>query len=94
MKYGAQEPKQEMETQDPYESCANSIKHLFGDELTPEKISHYVQSADGNLHVAINQILNDLEKQKKTSSTIDSIDLTLKRAFSGVFNTSLGENIL
>lgn len=70
MKYGTQDPKQEMEAQvdnSLYEKCANHIKQLFGEELTPEKISHYVQSADGNLHVAINQILNDLEKQKTTS---------------------------
>jgi hypothetical protein len=66
MKYGASLEDLDW-GENSYEKCTQAIKQFFGDELPAEKISRYVQSADGNLHVAMNQILNDLETQKSTN---------------------------
>jgi len=50
--------------EDAYKRCNAAIRQVFGEEIPAEKIVRYVQSADGNVSVALNQILNDIENSK------------------------------
>jgi hypothetical protein len=46
-----------------YRNCEHSIRLLISEEvLDNEKLRQYVESADGDVVIALNQILNDLEK--------------------------------
>jgi hypothetical protein len=42
------------------------LRNVVGEEFPLEKIKHVLHGADGNIEIALNHLLNDLEKEKTT----------------------------
>lgn len=44
-----------------------SLKEILGEEISTERIRHYLRGADGNIEIAINHILNEIEKERSST---------------------------
>lgn len=48
---------------DELQTNVNLIRNILGMDINTEKVKHYLQGADGNVEIAVNHLLNSLERE-------------------------------